>query len=434
MSILLIGLNHRTAPVQVRERLAFSREGIATALMLFHKQYPDCEAAILSTCNRVEVLLNSESNEVGLKQVIKFLAQTRNVAADDFASHLDQFEGSDAVRQVFRIIGGLDSMVLGEYQIVNQLKQAYQLAHEQSTTGAVLNRLFHHAFGVSKRIRTETTISDGKTSIPSVAVDVIRDEDPDFTNRRILIVGAGEMAQQAAQYLRAAHATQFAICTRTLTNARALADVCGGEAVPFSDLESELTKADIVITATNCPMALVTVDRIGRAQAARGNRPLLLIDLAVPRNVEPEVGTLPEIRLHDVDSLGRIVAENRRQRTAQAETCEQIIEEETNAFNEWVAQSKVRPLIEQMFEDVRALAEIEVRSMFRRCPDLSDPQRQAVEQLADRIVNKLMHPCVCAVRQEGMSGSDLAEAFHATRLNHNAGSASRTTCLTETAA
>ncbi len=425
MGIVVLGLNHRTAPVELREQLAFSREGAANALLLFRREFPNSEAAILSTCNRVEIVVNSGDGEASVPEILRFLAQVRNVPLIAFKSHVYQVEGRQAIRQVFRVISGLDSMVLGEYQIVNQLKQAYQTAHEQGTAGPVLHRLFHHAFGVSKRVRSETTIGDGKTSISSVAVDILRSTIPDFAARRILIVGAGEMAQLAAEHLRQANATQFVITTRSIQNARILAEACGGQAVPFDQLDAELINADIVITATTCPASILTRERVARAQQARGNRPLTLIDLAVPRNIDAEAGALPGVSLHDVDGLGQVVAENRRQRASQLDACEQIVDEEVDAFEKWIAESKVRPLIEQMFEDVRALAEIEVRALYRRCPDLSDKQRDAVEQLADRLVAKLMHPCVSAVRRQSMSesASMLAEAFHTTRIAFTARSA-----------
>jgi glutamyl-tRNA reductase len=419
MGMLVVGLNHRTAPVEIRERLAFSRDGAATALMLFRSVHPGCECAIISTCNRVEVIVNGPDGELELDEVVRFLSQVCDVPAEDFVDHLYHCRGQDAVAQIFRVISGLDSMVVGEYQIVNQMKQAYQLAHEQGTTGPVLHRLFHHAFGVSKRVRTETSLGDGKTSIPSVAVEVIARELPDFAGRRILIVGAGEMAQLTAQYLRQAEARRFVVTTRTLKNAASLAEACGGEAAPFSQLDAELERAEIVITATNCPAPILTVERITRCQQARSLKPVLLIDLAVPRNIEADVASVPGVVLHDVDALGRIVAENWRQRQAQAEVSEKIIAEEVEAFDKWIAESRVRPLIEQMFADVRALAEIELRSLFRRCPDLTDKQKDAVEQLADRLVAKLMHPCVSTMRQESMASSaaTLAEAFRAVRLS-----------------
>jgi glutamyl-tRNA reductase len=427
VSILLIGLNYRTAPVEVREKLAFSREGAAGALLLFRRKFPDAEVAILSTCNRVELLVSGDEETVTQERVVAFLSHARDVAVEAFGPYLYYRKDGQAVRHFFRVIGGLDSMVVGESQIVSQIKQAYELATTHETAGAVLHRLFHHAFGVSKRVRSETTIADGKTSMPSVAVDCVRETLPDFASRRILIVGAGEMARLTAEYLREANATDFVVTTRTLINAKALAEICHGTAVPFSELDEQIACADVVITATNSPVALLTRQRVRAARKACDPKPLALVDLSVPRNIDPDVRDLPGVQLYDVDALGKILEDNQRQRLAQLESCEQIVEEEVAAFEKWAAESKVRPLIEQMYQDVRALAEIEVRSFMHRCPDLTESQKEAVSQLADRLVGKLMHPCVCAVRQQNrFDGSVLAEAFHGVRIgfaSHTAGAA-----------
>jgi glutamyl-tRNA reductase len=418
--ILVLGLNHRTAPVELRERLAFSREGAAAALMLFKEQYSTSEAVLLSTCNRVELVINSDT--VDAREATSFLARARNLAVASFSNHLYHVTGPAAIRHVFRVISGLDSMVLGEYQIVNQLKTAYQAAHEAGTAGPVLHRLFHHAFGVSKRVRTETALGEGKTSISSVAVDVIKKVCPDFAARHILVVGAGEMAQLTVQHLKAHNAQDLVITTRTLQNARVLAEASHGNAIPFAELDDELALADIVITSTSCPTAILTQPRIRRAMARRGpsaDPRLLLIDLAVPRNIDADVVSVPGVTLFDVDALGNLVEEVRRQRAAAVETSESIINDEVEGFEKWLAQAKVGPLIEQMYNDVRALAEIEVRATLRKCPDLTPVQRDAIEALADRLVAKLMHPCVRTVRETSAAepAMKLVDAFHATRMN-----------------
>lgn len=404
--VLVVGLNHRTAPVKAREQLAFSREGVSTALLLFKSQFPDCEAAILSTCNRVEIIASGDPSKISLKQILGFLSQARRIPVENFEPYLYQLHGREALRHVFRVIGGLDSMVLGEYQIVNQLKQAYQLAHERNTAGPILHRLFHHAFGVSKRIRTETGIADGKLSVPSVAVDIIRKHAPDFRDKRILIVGAGEMAQLAVQYLAKSAARNFSIVTRTHANGQALADVCKGEAHPFTALDPQLALADIVITATACPLPFLNATRVQKAQTARAGKPLLLIDLAVPRNIEQAAGDLANVSLFDVDALGGLAESNYIDRAAQVEQCEQIVTEEVKAFQKWIAESRVGPLIQRMYRDVREVAGIELRTFLNQCKDLSPKQQQQVNALVDRLINKLMHPCVTTVRQQSASGFD----------------------------
>lgn len=414
MGILLIGLNHRTAPVEVREQLAFSRDGAATALLLFRNQFPDSEAAILSTCNRVEILVAGEGDRPNVPDVVSFLAQARDLPVPQFRHHLYEFTGEQAIRHLFRVASGLDSMVLGEYQIVNQVKQAYAQASEQGTTGRLLNGLFHHAFTVGKRIRSETTVGERKLSVPSVAVEVAKQIFSDFRDKGVLVVGAGEMAQMTCQYLRQADARNFTVTTRTLANAKALAEACAGLAVPFNELDDQMARADIVIMATSCPVPFMTRQRVAAVQHRRAGRPLLIVDLAVPRNVESAVGELRDVFLYDIDSLGRIVEENRRYRLDQVDHCEKILDEELGAFEQWLAEFRITPLISQMYADARALRENELERFTRRCGNLTDDQRRQVEQLLDRVIDKFMHPCISTLRHHHQSPhtSTLVDSFH----------------------
>ncbi|MBL4701163.1 MAG: glutamyl-tRNA reductase, partial [Phycisphaeraceae bacterium] len=262
MSILLVGMNHRTAPIQVREQLAFSREGVSTALMLFQNQFPQSEVAILSTCNRVEVIVASESEHPTVNDVVSFLALARDIPVKNFRTYLYQFTDEQAIRHLFRVVSGLDSMVVGESQIIHQVKQAYTLAIEQGSTGRLLNRLFHHAFSVAKRMQNKTDIATRKVSVPSVAVDVASKIFEDLSDKRVLVVGAGEMAQLICQHLRSAKVKQFTITSRTLANARTLAQACNGKCVPYQQLGDELDHTDLVITAVSCPKPIITAERI----------------------------------------------------------------------------------------------------------------------------------------------------------------------------
>jgi glutamyl-tRNA reductase len=425
VSILLLGLNHRTAPVEVRERLAFSREGVANALALFRRAYPDAEAAIVSTCNRVELLVNADNGPPTAEHVTTFLARSRDLPADAFRPHLYEFAGDDAVRHVFRVISGLDSIVVGESQIVNQLKQAYGLAHEQGSVGPVLHRLFHHAFGVSKRTRGETPIGDGKLSVPSVALDIVRRACPHPASLSVMVVGAGDMARHACEYLMAQGVGRLFVTSRTFKNAGTLAAVCGGVAVPYAELDRYLGSVDVVVTATACPTPILTVERVRRATAGvkrSDGPPLLVIDLSVPRNVEPAVVHLPCVTLYDIDALAGVVARNHRGRVAAVRACEAIIDQEVRAFDRWIDQSRVAPVIDQICRDVRELADVEVRRLFNRCRDLSAAQREEVAQLVDRLVAKLLHPCVSAIRQGTTEAAPvtLAKAFESMRLSFGA--------------
>jgi glutamyl-tRNA reductase len=414
MSILLIGLNHRTAPVEIREQIAFSREGIATALLLFRKQFPQSEAAIISTCNRVEILAYSDGDAPSINDVIGFIAQARDLPVHKFKPYLYTFSGEQACRHFFRVASGLDSMVLGETQIVSQVKQAYSAASEIGSTGRVLNRLFHHAFEVSKRVRSETGISEGKVSVSSVAVDVAKSIFDDFASKQTLVVGAGEMAQLVCQYLRELNATRFVVTTRTLANAQALAEACQGVAVPYSELDEQLVRADIVIMATACPMPILTAERVAEIQRKRRGRLLFIIDLAVPRNVAGDVREIENVYVRDIDALGETVKENRQRREGQMAECERILDEEVSAFEQWLDSIKLNPLVEQMYRDARDLQEMELNRLFRRCPDLDETQRREIAQLVSRLTNKLMHPCVSTLRRHSTARTVLVDEWRAT--------------------
>jgi glutamyl-tRNA reductase len=249
--------------------------------------------------------------------------------------------------------------------------------------------------------------------VSSVAVDVARRIFEDFSNKQTLVVGAGEMAQLVCQYLRDADARKFVVTTRTLTNARALADACQGEAVPYDQLDDQLVHADIVITATACPMPILTKERIAEAQKKRHGRLLFIIDLAVPRNVDRAVGELNQVFVYDIDALGRIVAENQQARNAAIQQCEQILDEEVSAFEQWLDATKLNPLIEQMFRDARDLRDLELHRLFNRLPDLSEDEKKVISSVIDRLVNKFMHPCVSTLRRRAAS-SELAGELHAT--------------------
>lgn len=419
VSILLVGLNHRTAPVQVREQLAFGRDAVGTALMLFRNRYPQAEALILSTCNRVEMLVASDAEKPTAGDVVSFIAQARDLPVQSFRGHLYQLSGEAAIRHVLRVAAGLDSMVVGEYQIVSQLKAAYAAASEQGSTGRVLNRLIHHAFAASKRVRSETEIGQRKVSVPSVAVEVAKQVFSDFSDKRCLVVGAGEMAQLVCEHLREAKLRQFVVASRSVLNAKALAEACGGVAVHYDQLDVELARADVVITATACPKPFLSAQRVAAAQKHRQGRPLLLIDLAVPRNVEAEAGQLAQVYVYDVDELGRIAAENRKHRVGQIEACERILDQELEAFGQWLSEAKAGPMILQMFQDARDLRDMELQRLFNQNPEL-EPYRQQITALAERLMGKLLHPCVSTVKRGAASehASLLASFFHALSLKH----------------
>ena len=396
MSILLIGLSHRTAPVEVREQLAFDAAGVATALGCFRERFPGCEAAILSTCNRTEIIVAGEGERPNAAEVIRLIAEARDLPVAHFLPHLYQYVGDQACRHFFDVVAGLDSMVLGEYQIVHQAKQAYNLARQEKTSGRNLNRLFHHAFEVSKRIRTETAIVRGKLSIPSAAADLLPAQNG---VAQTLIVGAGQTARVVCRNLvEAGNAGRIVVTSRTLEHADTLAADCHVAALPLEKLDEAICQSDRVILAVTCPEPILTAQRVGEIMRRREGRALLLVDLCVPRSVAAEAGKIPGVTLHDIDAVGRIVAENEKHRAAAVNQCERILDEEVAAFEQWLNESQLAPLIEQIYTDARRIRDAELEKFLAGSPDLTDRQKKAVTQLMDRLVGKFMHPCVMGLR------------------------------------
>lgn len=420
MSILLVGMNHRTAPVVLREQMAFSQEGVATALMLFRNRHPDCGAMLLCTCNRMELLVVSERHEPSLDAVLSFLAEARDLPVSSFRDALYVRRDMDAVKHLYRVASGLDSMVLGEYQIVSQLKQAYAQASERGTCDPIINRLMHGAFHLSGRARSETEIGRRKVSIPSVAVDMASQVFDDFADKRVLVIGAGDMAQLVCEHLRETDCRHFTVTSRTLNNARALARAFDGRVVPFSQLDEELVDADIVITAVHCPRCILTEQRVREVQQRRSGRLLYIVDLGVPRNVEPEAASVGQVYLQDIDALGRTAAANDAARKREVTCVERIVEQELQRFEQWMTESQARPLISQMFEDARRLQHIELDRFFDRCRSLTDDEREAIEQLTERLVAKLMHPCVRTTKKHCRSEpiATFAQTLRSVRNQH----------------
>jgi glutamyl-tRNA reductase len=422
VKITLVGLNHRTAPVEIREQLAFGRDGVSTALMFFKKQFPGSEAAILSTCNRVEMLVVSEADLPGGNEIIRFLAEARDLPINCFKQYIYQFEDEQACRHFFRVISGLDSMILGETQIVNQIKQAYTLACEQGTTGRVLNRLFHHAFAVGKRARSSTAIADGKVSVSSVAIAVAQGIFTDLSSKQTLVVGAGEVARLVCQHLAdSANTQRFVVMSRTLSNARTLAEACQAVSAPFEQLDEQLLAADIVLMATGASQPILTLEKMREIQKRRANRLIYLLDLAVPRNIDPAVGRLEGVYLYDIDDLGRIVSDNQNHRATALQQCENILDEEVTEFIRWLNELRLNPIIAQMYRDAQNVRDAELDRLLRKCTGLTDEQKQAIAQGIDRLVGKFMHPCVHSLRQTPTPEMlALAGAWHAATGNREA--------------
>lgn len=403
MRIEVVGLNHREAPVEVREALAFRRDRLSEALAALRRAEGVGECVVLSTCNRVELYL-CVGAEAGEGVGMRFLADFHGVWPERFERFVYRREGEAAVRHLFRVASGLDSLVVGEAQITGQVKAAYEAASAQGATGRVLNRLFQQALAAAKRVRTTTEIGAGRASVGSVAVELAERIFESLARRTVLVVGAGEMGESVVESLRAAGARTTLVANRTFGRAEALAAKFGGSAVRFEELGNHLTRADIVIASTDAPHHVVHKADLAAALRRRGGRPLFVVDIAVPRDVEPEAGDLAGCYLYNVDDLEAVVRETLARREREVARCEPIVEAEVGKFMRWLGQLRVAPAIGELSASLHELKDRELEALMRRLPALTEEARAEIERMANRLVNKILHQPIAALRDA--SGQD----------------------------
>ncbi|HEX8499618.1 MAG TPA: glutamyl-tRNA reductase [Pyrinomonadaceae bacterium] len=408
MSIVLVGLNHKTAPVEVRERLAFSDEACAAGLRALVDGEAVREGLIVSTCNRVEVLAaaSGRNGPEAVGRLSEFLSRVRSVPVELFSGHLYTHADEAAVRHVFRVASSLDSMVVGEPQVLGQVRHAYSLAVEAGTAGRVLHKLVHHALRVAKRVRSETGIAASAVSVSYTAVELGRKIFGSLKGATVLLVGAGEMAELAAQHLAGAGAARMLVTNRTYETAQRLALTFGGEALEFAALEEALAQADVVICSTGARDYIITPEMAERARAARRNRPAFYIDISVPRNVDPAVAKIGNLFVFDVDDLEAVVASNLREREREAERAELIVEAEVTQFQQALHDLDIGPTVGALKEKLRRIARDEFERQRGRLGPLTPEQEQAVEAMLMSAVNKISHPVIHRMRRSYDAGEE----------------------------
>ncbi|HLL73436.1 MAG TPA: glutamyl-tRNA reductase, partial [Pyrinomonadaceae bacterium] len=408
MSIILVGLNHKTAPVEVRERLAFTDEACAETLHALVDGDLISEGLIVSTCNRVEVLAATRPSgrEEGATRISSFLSESRRVPNQFFGEHLYMHADEDAVRHVFRVASSLDSMVVGEPQVLGQVRRAYSNAVTAGTAGRVLHRLVHHALRVAKRVRTETGIAASAVSISFTAVELGRKIFGSLKGTTVLVIGAGEMAELAAQHLASAGASRVLVTNRTVETAEQLARKIKGEALDFSSLPAHLAEADIIICSTAADEYVVTQEMAREALAARRQRPAFFIDISVPRNVDPLVGHLDNLFVFDVDDLEAVIASNIREREREAERAELIVESEVMQFQQALRSLDLGPTVAALRQKLEEIARAELARQRTRLGQLTPEQERAVEALLMSTVNKISHPIINRLRHSNDTGEE----------------------------
>jgi glutamyl-tRNA reductase len=399
MRLLITGLNHRSAPVEVRERLAFDANSLGKALGDLSAREGVSEGLILSTCNRVEVAVTSANGEDPSPEVERFLSQSRSVEVAHIAPHLYHFTDEEAIRHMFRVAASLDSMVVGEPQILGQLKAAYAAAKAHGTVSSYLETVLTRAFSVAKRVRSETGIGESAVSVSYAAVELAREIFGSLAGKAVLIVGAGKMSELAARHLRRSGAERIFVTNRTLERARQMAGLFEGEIIEYDRLLESLPEMDIVITSSGAPFYILRKQQMRKVIEMRRNRPMFLIDIAVPRNIEPAVNEIDNVFLYDIDDLQKVVETNVGERQKRAEAAEQIVDEEVERMVSRLKAREVAPTIVSLQEQLEQLRLAEVARVRGKLGALTPQQEEALEALTRGLLAKIAHGPIAEMRR-----------------------------------
>ena len=396
MNIIAVGLNHRTALVDVRDRVAVNTDRLEEALDVLRGHTGN--GVILSTCNRSEVYAQVASTEDGVDAVMGFMRAYHGIDPRELTPYLYMYEQEEAVSHLFRVACSLDSMILGESQILGQVRRAFGVAGRHDMCNGGLSRLFTQALRVGKRARTDTSIGRNALSVSKAAVELAHRVFPEFSGRRVLVLGLGDAGKLAARALASAGATDILVVNRTYQRAVDTAAELGGTPVPFDRLADALDSADIVVASTGSPGYILTPEMptlAGRDTA----RPLFIIDIAVPRDVDPAVGQLPAVHLHDIDDLETVSGTNRREREREAAKVEDIVADEAPRFMQWLASRQSVPTVAALREHAETIRAKELARLVRRLPNLSDEERAPLEAFSRALVNKLLHAPITTLKK-----------------------------------
>jgi len=417
MHLLLVGISHRTAPVDLRERVDFAARGLAPALEGLSGLGVTREALIVSTCNRAEIYAACDDPAAARTALASFIAKFHGVPDDDIAPHLYTVQDFDAARHLFRVAAGLDSLVIGEPQILGQVKSAHAAATSAHTAGPVLNRLFHASFAVGKRVRTETSLGSGAVSVGYAAVSLARKIFGDLKGRTVAVVGAGEMGKLTALHMKSQGVQHVTIVSRTMAHAARTAEAIGGaSAAPWEELDATLSAADIVITATGAGAPILPKGRIEAVMRPRRNRPLFIIDIAMPRDVEPSAGEIEQVFLYNIDDLQATVRENLARRESEVSRAEAIVAEEIEKFAAWLRSRGAVPTIVALRQRFEAIRRAELERLDFKLSSLPPDARARVDEITHLIVEKLLLTPTEQLKATGDAESVAAYTEALTRL------------------
>jgi len=401
MHIIALGLNHTTSSVHIRERLAYSDDQVRASLARLScgsVSSPLAEMVILSTCNRIEIY--STFNDLSFDTLEVFLSETRDVSGDEIRPHLYRFQDVEAVQHLFEVAAGLDSLVVGEPQILGQVAKALELARGQNAAGPILNRLFQSAIHTGKRARTETGISRNPASVSSLAASLAERVVHPIAEAQIVILGAGEMAELAVEALRKRGAQKILVVNRTLERAHIIADRWSADIATFETINDALASADILISSTGAPHLILTERMVSEAMAAREHRPLVLIDIAVPRDIDPDAANIPHVSLYDIDHLNEQLEGALAERLAEVPQVKSILDEEIKEFEDYLKSLEMIPLITDIRQHAETIRLDMLEKTLRRLPDLTDAERARIEAMTQALVKQILHAPTNRLRAE----------------------------------
>lgn len=399
-NLIVVGVNHKSASVEIREKLAFSETKLKESLISLSQHPLVSGNVILSTCNRVEIYAQVDDIENGIMSLKKFFADYHEIPMHDLDEHFYSYVNKETVEHLFSVSSSLDSMVVGEPQILGQVKSAYMAARDQKATGMLINQLFEKSFSVAKRIRNETTIAEKAVSISFSAVELAKKIFDNLEDKVVLLIGSGEMSELAARHLIASGVKSIMVSSRTFERAVELARSLNGSAIRFENFPDELIRTDIVISSTSAPQPIIKKDTVEKAIHNRKNKPMFFIDIAVPRDVEPEVNDIENVYLYNIDDLQEIVDSNKTEREKEAIKARMIIADELVLFDEWLESLHVTPTISSIREQAEKIRLSELEKTFSKLKELTEEQKTAIDNMSSSIVNKILHKPTTKLREQ----------------------------------
>ncbi len=405
MNIHIVGLNHaETTPVEIREKLAFSPSSVPIALSSFAQSFPSSETVILSTCNRVEIYATSPDNSLTKDDFLDFFSAFHGLPKEKFADHMYHHQGINAVRYLFRVVSSLESGVLGETQIISQVKDAYMTATAAATTGSILNQLFQRSLTVAKDVHTKTAIGKGNISVSTVAVDLAIKIFKDFSEKTIFIIGAGEMCELVLKHLVERGAKTAIVANRNYDKAKSLAEEYDGKAINYEKLDEYLPQADIIISSTASPRHVIHTEHIKNAIKARRGNPMLLIDIAFPRDIDPEIAKIDNVYLYEIKDLNKVANSNAEERKKDIGKCVAIIDKEVSQYMAWVEELKIGPAISQLRNHFHEIGEQELERLRPKLGDLAHEEWEHIVYSMQRTLNKILHKPAKVGKEKAKNG------------------------------